>query len=691
MGPEEKDKARKRRARLLADKADCLQRMTDEARQIFEKEVAPAIRTGTRPAVLGEVWASDYAVEPVEIEDFVYDRRFLGGSLKQDIYPTIVDDLVDLFQDDYVEVCLGGGVGWGKTRLAQIAIAYEIYLLSCMRDPAAAFRLISGSTLAFVNISVDKTQAQRVLFAGLYGLIKRSPYFYSEFPFERRLRSELRFRRKNIRCYPVTASESGILGEGVFSAAFDEMNFMARVERSRRSVPGDTGIYDQAAVLANKLGARIRSRFNLMGKLPGHIYYISSARYPNDFTERKEAEAKNDPTIFVRHRALWESRPRSFFMRESFKVEVGDLTRRTRVLDGTETDVTGVVIEVPMDFHKPFVKDPDKAVRDLAGYSVLSVTPFIPRREMIRKMFDLGKEAGLRHPFSKVDVRGYPLDVTLQEVNPETEVIVPEHLHYVQRQKVDSLGRLIFEDGQRTRPVMEKVLFPAPYYAHLDLAKNRDAAGLVITHTIATKQVERFDVENMEMVKETLPITRVDLVLRIVNPPQGEIDIPRIRAILHQLRDQVGMQFGLITLDQYQSQESIKALNDAGFTADLFSVDDDFTAYDMLKQALYDERVACYSYPLLERELATLERTPKKVDHPAVAGSSKDLSDALAGALHHAEEGWRKGAGVAGLFKLGLVGESGAAPMREVEDRQALAFRNVVEGLPYDVDDIFGI
>ena len=147
--------------------------------------------------------------------------------------------------------------------------------------------------------------------------------------------------------------------------------------------------------------------------------------------------------------------------------------------------------------------------------------------------------------------------------------------------------------------------------------------------------------------KETLPITRVDLALRIVPPPRGEIDIPRIRALLHQLRD-IGMPFGLITFDQYQSQESVKSLKDAGFRCDNFSVDDDTTAYDMLKQALYDERLLCYEFPKLEEELARLERAGHKVDHPAQAGSSKDVADCLAAVVHHVEEGWRAGAGSRG-------------------------------------------
>ena len=681
MEPKDRARTKARKDRLLASRSECLERMGDTARRIYAEDVSSAPRDSQ---LLRSIYDADYVSKPVSVETFILDPQYLGGSLRDTIYPAILDDLVEIFEGDYIEICLGGAIGSGKTWEIAIGIAYEIYLVSCLRDPAHRYGLIPGSTLAFMNVSVDKRQAQKVLFSNLFSLLKRSPYFRNVCCYKRTLLTEIRFPSKNIACYPVAGTEQAILGEGVFSAAFDELNFMPTVERSKRSIPGDSDVYDQAEVITNKLSARIRSRFNQRGKLPGHLWFSSSARYPNDFTERKEAEAKNDKTIFVRRRALWESKPRHFFLPENFMVEVGNTTRRTRVLDGTETNVTGTVIEVPMDFHKPFLKDPEKAVRDLAGYSVLSVTPFIPRRECIRRMFELGTAAGLQHPFSSTDPQGRPLDVTLQSPNPETEVLVPERLHYIERQKQNQ-ERSLFAGPIQTQPLNERILCQGLYYAHIDLAKNRDAAGLIVGHGIGTKSVERLDEKTLQMVNEKLPITCVDLALRVVAPLASEIDIPRIRALFHQLRDKAGMQFGLITFDQYQSQESLKSLKDAGFTADNFSVDDDTTAYDMLKQALYDERVLCYEFPKLEEELARLERAGHKVDHPAQAGSSKDLADCLAAVVHHVEEGWRAGAGSLGLFQLGVV-----EPPEQEDDRATVAARaaaKVINGQPLTGDE----
>src|SRR5207253_2250281 len=121
-------------------------------------------------------------------------------------------------------------------------------------------------------------------FGGLLDLVRRSPYFCKHFPCDPRVQTELRFPR-NIKFYPVASNERSMLGENVFSAVFDEINFMPLVERSKQQPDG--GTYDSATVLYDRLSRRIRSRMNQRGRLPGHVWLISSARYPDDFTERK--------------------------------------------------------------------------------------------------------------------------------------------------------------------------------------------------------------------------------------------------------------------------------------------------------------------------------------------------------------------------------------------------------------------
>jgi hypothetical protein len=102
-------------------------------------------------------------------------------------------------------------------------------------------------------------------------------------------------------------------------------------------------------------------------------------------------------------------------------------------------------------------------------------------------------------------------------------------------------------------------------------------------------------------------------------------------------------------------------------------VDTDNTPYDILRTAIYDERVLCYEMPILKRELGQLERGDKKIDHPATAGSSKDVADCLAACVYHCEESWRAGESSRGLFQLGMVERAGEPSLSEQARRDIIS------------------
>ena len=639
--------------------------MSPEARRIYSEKVRRTVETPHDRTFQNQLYSLSYKIKPVDVVTFVQDRYYLGGTLRGNLYPALLDDLQELFAGDYVEVLLKGGIGWGKTTFAYIAICYDIYLVSCLREPADAFGLIPGTSLAFVNVSMTLQMARRILFKGIFNLIKQSPYFRENFPFDPNLSNEIRFPRGVI-CYPVATTEQSLLGEGVFSAAFDEMNFYHVVERSKQMPEG--GVYDQAQMLYNRLSRRLKSRMNQRGRMPGHLFMISSSRYPNDFTERKSKEALDgDKSIFVRDYSVWETKPPETFMTETFRVEVGDQSRRSRVLTGDEVNVNEErVIDVPMDYKPEFELDTDAAVRDFAGIPVLAIRPFIVRREKITDMFKRGEEVGAKHPFTN-------LDVTLE--NPEIDHLLPENLLYEEvelinekRQKV-KVKRLYGKYGKR--------------FIHVDLAKSQDACGLGVGLITGEKWVERGIGKDKH--NELKPIIRIELALRIVAPKNGEIDIAKVRGIIYQLAD-LGCEFEMITYDSWQSTESVQTLKNECYNADTYSVDIDATAYEETKMALYDDRLICYEIPMLKKELGSLEKNEKtgKIDHPA--GSSKDLADVVAGVVHHAEEYFVNGAsrwrGVEGIS----VGTRWTPETLE-EKRQEL-YEKIARGVPLSEEQI---
>jgi hypothetical protein len=72
--------------------------------------------------------------------------------------------------------------------------------------------------------------------------------------------------------------------------------------------------------------------------------------------------------------------------------------------------------------------------------SVLSIRPFIGRRDMITEMMQQGKANGLHHPFTD-------LTVTLQR---EQDHLLPEFLDWI-----------VDKDGKKTK------IKDGPYYAHI--------------------------------------------------------------------------------------------------------------------------------------------------------------------------------------------------------------------------------
>jgi hypothetical protein len=609
---------REQAARELSELAS---RLSPEGRKIFQEEFAPMLMEPERiPEAIAQIYALDFQRMPVSIRQFIEEPEYLGGALEGSTYPLIIDKLEELFEGEYTEVCLCGGIGWGKTRMAEVGVLYELYRLSCMREPAKTYGLIPGSSLVFPVVSIKKEQAQTVFFNGIFEIAKRTKYFREVFPYEKNLTTEMRFQQ-SLKIYPVATNEGSLLGEGVFGAVFDEMNFMAKIEHSRLTPEG--GEYDEAAVLYNRISRRITSRMNMRGRLPGHIWMISSAKYPDDFTERKKIEALSNPKIFVCDYKAWDTKPKSIYLQGTFKVEVGDKTRHSRVLQGNETDVISEkVIDVPLDYLDAFTRDPDSCVRDFAGISLLAIRPFMTRYDKIQKMFELGKQHGLRHPFTK-------LEVTLQD---PTDKFIPENLHFAELPVTDERGRPVRDD--RGRPLVRVKLHPGPYYGHVDLAKTVDACGVGAVHIVGEKRVQR--TMGDYRLPERRPVMRVDLILRVVRPPHGEIQAPKVRSLWYEMH-RLGMEFGLITYDSWGSHETLQILRSEGYNVDNFSVDDNTDPYEALKSAIYDERLLCYEFPQLQEELLTLIFDEKrgKVDHRP--GGQKDLADALAGAVAHAE------------------------------------------------------
>jgi hypothetical protein len=550
----------------------------EEERVQSYREILHLLSGGEEPKKPTEI----YAQPPVSMETFMRDKFYMGKG--EAVYPMVMEELIEMNSGKYVEIVLTGGIGCGKTYCALYTTAYQLYLLSCMREPHKTFGKDPSTEILFVFQSINTTLAKELDYKRFKDMIECSPYFMKYFPFKKDLESRLVFPRR-IEVVPVSGQETAAIGQDVIGGIIDEVNYMAVTQRSKNSVDG--GTYNQAIALYNSISRRRKTRFMSQGKLPGLLCIVSSKRYPGQFTDIKELEAKTDPTIYIYDKRVWDVKP-SEFSGERFSVFIGDASRKPRIIESADplhqTD-PDMVHQIPVEFREDFERDIINALRELDGTSTLARFPF----------------------FTEID------KITASMGKVES---------FLEEEEVDFEHELLTIDPRKFyKPHL-------PRFTHVDLAISGDSAGVVIGCVTGFTKVK-----HGEHHEEMLPEIWIDAILEVKPPKNGEIKFFKIRELLYALKD-LGMNMKWATFDSFQSKDSQQILAQRGFVTGMQSMDTTPVPYLITKGALYDGRVSMPRHAKLLVEVASLERDPAtgKIDHPA--NSSKDVSDALAGVIY---------------------------------------------------------
>jgi hypothetical protein len=180
-----------------------------------------------------------------------------------------------------------------------------------------------------------------------------------------------------------------------------------------------------------------------------------------------------------------------------------------------------------------------------------------------------------------------------------------------------------------------------PRFAHIDTSVSGDATGLCVGHVAGYTEVKRRDSDLVEYT-EIAPRIIIDVILRILPPPGGEIRLGAVRALLYEMQAH-GFVFAQVSTDGYQSVDTRQKLVEHGIRSELVSLDRDDVGYMKLKSALVEHRVLRPAFPHLEWELQHLRhfRELRKVDHPDTTIDNripcKDVADALAGVVSQIE------------------------------------------------------
>jgi hypothetical protein len=530
----------------------------------------------------------NYRFEPVGVRRFVCDPYYCNKE--SEVYPEVLNELEKMNSGQYVEIVLTGSIGCAKTTCAIYTNAYQLYLLSCLKNPHKLFDLDSSSEIMFIFQSITATLAKGVDFNRFKSLIELSPYFKEHFPMDRNISSKLVFPHR-IEITPVSGADTAALGQNVVGGLIDELNYMAIVEKSRHS--RDKGTYDQAVSVYNTIARRRKSRFMVKGKLPGVLCLVSSKKYPGQFTDQKVKESEKElketgrTSIYVYDKRSWDVRPASSFSGEWFQMFIGDQGRKPRILredEAVDPEDLKLVRSIPLEYKTDFERDPMGSLRDIAGVSTLALFPFFHNREDVADMF--GQHESLLS-------------------TEETDFTLPPLRIFPRRFWKPEL----------------------PRWVHIDLSVTRDSTGVSCACVPGFAAITRSDNEFEEM-----PIIRFDFQLKVKPPPGGEIIYAKIRSLVYALRD-AGLNIKWVSLDSFQSVDMQQVLRQQGFVTGELSMDKSTLAYEALKTACYDHRVNAPPHESCDQELIALEVDPKtgKIDHPPLG--SKDVADSMAGCV----------------------------------------------------------
>lgn len=495
----------------------------------------------------------DLNEEPVPIQRFVTDKKYLGLPPLSDIQVEIARHITQIFKPETLSVLMGEqegidyynrytvnevicqlGKGSGKDHVSRVSLAYISYLLHCLRDPLEYFGKAAGVYIDLVNLAVNAKQAQQVFFDPLKNLLLASPWA-NDVGFEPRVQEIFWFDRP-VRMFSGHSEAEGWEGYEVLTVVLDEISaFKTDVELKGqlRNKGSASEIYEMAR-------ASITSRFPSVGK----VVLLSFPRFKGDFIQQRYKSVLDD---------LAEQG--GVLLDEKFGNRGGYREAQSWALKAATWEVNPT--RHKEEFENEFRRDPIMARARFMCEPPEMVDAYFRDPESVRAAFrfkqpPIDEEGRFREWFTGSD----------------------EH----------------------------------PRYVHVDLGLKRDRAAICMVHSPGFKQIKTLGgVEN-------LPVIEMDYIQSWKAEDNSEIPFAAIRSTITELTRRFTVVS--VTFDQWNSADMIQSLRALNINADLHTVakkdyDTLSTAiYDGRLRGYWNEI-------LVEDELLKLKLINNtKVDHP---------------------------------------------------------------------------
>lgn len=569
--------------------------------------------------VIDKVQIKDYEQirEIVPCKRWLYEDYYVGKDGNDKLYPFWKDLICDIFDggQKYTTVVLTGGIGTGKSTCGLYILLRKLYELSCYKNIAGLFGMMSNSFTAFLYFSLTKFQAERTGYGQLRSIIDGIPYFNEHFCRNKYRNSTLDFP-ENVRMF-YGSSTGDMIGMNVIASILDEANFFG-------DSSGSDINYGDVAKLHDSIMSRQSSRYTKNGVNHSLSVVISSSTFQSSYTQQLYEKSLTDPSIKYARARLWDIKPKGTYSDEMFYVFAGNDKFDPFIIDSTSTlcvklgisldpslsvkeaiarlsqEYRLLIDEVPIDFFSIYNSNIIQGLQDFSGLSVASTGKLFSSRSTFESCID----ESVQPLFTKHEF-------TVETMNDDPSNCIQYYLNGIE--------------------------FPhkeCPRYLHIDIGVSTDAYGLACCYKYGSKVVDGVET----------PEYYYDFALRIVPPPAPKrVSISRCHEFIKYMRDNLGLRIGLITFDQFQSMASRQYLEENGFNVAYQSVDRTDEQYLFFVDCMYKN---CAHFgkefaDMIQKELFNLiwYRNKRKVDHPSdtAHGGTKDIMDAVVGSLYNAK------------------------------------------------------
>ena len=246
----------------------------------------------------------EFDERPVDLRTFVTDKNYLGLPGLSEHQYTLIEKSSQIYKESTLiklfgesegsirykqtanEVVAQLGKGSGKDYCSTISVAYIVYLLLCLKDPASYYGKPPGDSIDIINIAINAQQANNVFFKGFKNRVTHSPWFAGKY-FEKA--SEIKFD-KNVTVYSGHSEREAFEGYNVLVAVLDEISGFALDSTSGHDqAKTASGIYDMYR-------ASVDSRFPDYGK----VILLSFTRFKNDYIQQRYEDIISEKEVIAR-------------------------------------------------------------------------------------------------------------------------------------------------------------------------------------------------------------------------------------------------------------------------------------------------------------------------------------------------------------------------------------------------------